>query len=184
MALSLSEMAVLLRLALQNRDVRAMRKINDRCIKETAMRFSRPAYNFALISYVLGKMLSKPRYISQKKVSESFSAICHLFLSCEKAAHFMDGSQLLSQQERILFAIERIDEQDQRFAKSIITKGRLKMASTLYAQGISLGSAVQMSGTDKRELLSYAGQTMMFDRIIEKKSMQQRMREIREIFSE
>jgi len=40
-----------------------------------------------------------------------------------------------------------------------------------------------MTGTDKRELLLYAGQTMMFDRLKEKKSIHERMKDLREIFS-
>ena len=76
-----------------------------------------------------------------------------------------------------------MDEKDRRFVKGILTKGRLKIASTLYAQGISLGNAAEMTGTDKREVLLYAGQTMMFDRLKEKKSMEERMKDLREIFS-
>lgn len=183
MALSLSETAVLISQALFEHDVRAMRKINDRCIEETAIKFEQPTYLFALISYVLSKIISKPRYFRQKKAKDSLSALTLSLRLCESQAKSADYRGLISTQNKILTSIERMDEKDRRFVKSILTKGRLKIASTLYAQGISLGNAAEMTGTDKREVLLYAGQTMMFDRLREKRTMEQRMKEIREIFS-
>ncbi|MEM2137608.1 MAG: hypothetical protein QW568_00795 [Candidatus Anstonellaceae archaeon] len=183
MPLSLSETAVLIATALKERDVRAMRKINDRCIEETAIKFSQHTYLFALISYVLSKIMSKPRYFAQKKSKAILSNVAMLLSACERSAKEADYNELLSCQNRILTAIEKMDESDRRFVKGILTKGKLKIASTLYAQGISLGSAAEMTGTDKRELLSYAGQTMMFDRLKEKKGIEERMKELRGLFS-
>lgn len=183
MALSLPETAVLISNALRDHDVRAMRKINDRCIEETAIKFEQPTYLFALISYVLSKIISKPRYFIQKKAKASLSALSLSLRLCEQQAKNADYAGLTATQNKMLSSIEKMDERDRRFVKSILTKGRLKIASTLYAQGISLGNAAEMTGTDKREVLLYAGQTMMFDRLHEKKSMEERMKNLREIFS-
>lgn len=183
MALSLPETALLISSALRERDVRAMRKINDRCIEETAIKFQRHTYLFALITYVLSKILSKPRYLYQKKAKDSISSVTALLRSCESYSKDADYTSLLACQNKVLASIERMDDADRRFVKGILQKGRLKIASTLYAQGISLGSAAEMTGTDKRELLSYAGQTMMFDRLKEKKTIEERMKDLREIFS-
>ncbi|HIH18914.1 TPA: hypothetical protein HA225_02970 [Candidatus Micrarchaeota archaeon] len=183
MALSLSETALLIASALRDRDVHAMRKINDRCIDETAVKFGQHTYLYALISYVLSKVISKPRYYTQKKAAESLAKVVQLLRSCESFSKQADYESLLASQNKILLAIEKMDDADRRFVKGIISKGKLKIASTLYAQGISLGSASEMSGTDKRELLLYAGQTMMFDRLKEKKSIHERMKDLREIFS-
>lgn len=192
MGMQLSETALLISNALRNHDVRAMRRINDRCIEETAIKFEQHTYLFALITYVLSKIISKPRYLSQKtgarkttskKAKDSLSSVAKLLSSCESFAASADYTSLLSCQNKVLLAIERMDERDRRFVKGILQKGKLKIASTLYAQGISLGSAAEMTGTDKRELLSYAGQTMMFDRLREKKGIEARMKDLREIFS-
>jgi len=75
MALSLPETAVLIANALTDHDVRAMRRINDRCIEETAIKFESSTYLFALISYVLSKIISKPRYYKQKKSKDALSAL-------------------------------------------------------------------------------------------------------------
>ncbi len=183
MPLALSETALLIANSLRDRDVRAMRKINDRCIKETALKFSAHTYLFALISYVLSKIISKPRYFRQKKSKDVLSSVASLLRSCEENAKSADYNSLLATQNKVLSTIEKMDEEDRRFVKGILTKGKLKIASTLYAQGISLGSASEMTGTDKREVLLYAGQTMMFDRLKEKKSIEERMKNLREIFA-
>jgi len=183
MPLSLSETAVLIARALRDSDVRAMRKINDRCVSETAIKFSQHAYLFALISYVLSKILTKPRYTKPGASEGHLATLQALLLSCERMAASANYSELLSCQDKVLSTIEKMDEADRRFVKGILQKGRLKIASTLYAQGISLGSAAEMTCTDKRDVLLYAGQTMMFDRVREKKSMARRMNELREIFS-
>ncbi len=183
MPLSLSETALLIANALRDHDVRAMRKINDRCIEETAIKFSQHTYLYALISYVLSKIISKPRYFKQKKSKDALSSVASLLRSCESYAKEANYNELLSTQNRVLFSIEKMDDEDRRFVKGILTKGKLKIASTLYAQGISLGSAAEMTGTDKREVLLYAGQTMMFDRLKEKKGIEERMKDLREIFA-
>ena len=181
--MTLAETAVLIGSALRNHDVRAMRKINNRCVEETALRFQQPTYNYALITYVLAKILSKPRYFRQGRGKELVSAVDRLLRTCEGLAKTAEYDALVVAQGKILSSMEKLDEEDRRFVKGILQKAKLKIASTLYAQGISLGNASEIAGADKRELLLYAGQTMMFDRLHEKKSMEERMKELRGIFS-
>ena len=106
-----------------------------------------------------------------------------LLRTCEGLAKTAEYDALVVAQGKILSSMEKLDEEDRRFVKGILQKAKLKIASTLYAQGISLGNASEIAGADKRELLLYAGQTMMFDRLHEKKSMEERMKELRGIFS-
>ena len=183
MAMTLSETAVMIGSALRNHDVRAMRNIHDRCTEETALRFQQPTYNFALITYVLAKILSKPRYFKQGRGKGVLSSVDQLLRTCEGLAKGAQYDELVAAQGKMLTTIEKLDDEDRRFVKGILQKARLKLASTLYAQGISLGNASEITGADKRELLLYAGQTMMFDRLHEKKGMEQRMKELRDIFS-
>ena len=75
MPLSLSETSYLIADALRNHDVRAMRRINDRCVEETAIKFGTNTYLFALVSYVLSKIISKPRYFTQEKSKANIAKI-------------------------------------------------------------------------------------------------------------
>ncbi|MFA6489112.1 MAG: hypothetical protein WCT52_00350 [Candidatus Micrarchaeia archaeon] len=183
MPLSLAETSYLIADALRNHDVRAMRRINDRCIEETAIKFGTNTYLFALITYILSKIISKPRYFTQEKSKASVAKILADLKLCETHAKSANYSSLEKCQNKVIAEIEKMDEKDRRFVKGILQKGRIKIAATLYAQGISLGNAAEIAGIDKRELLLYAGQTMMFDRLKEKKGIEERMKDLREIFS-
>ena len=151
MALTLAETSVLIGSALRNHDVRAMRKINDRCVEETALRFQQPTYNYALITYVLAKILSKPRYFRQGRGKELISTVDKLLRTCEGLAKTAEYASLVACQGKILTSMEKLDEEDRRFVKGILQKAKLKIASTLYAQGISLGNSSEIAGADKRE---------------------------------
>ena len=65
----------------------------------------------------------------------------------------------------------------------LVTKGRLKMAATIYAQGIGLGVAAEVTGLDKQEILDYAGETMMFDRLKEEMTIGDRLKNARKFLS-
>jgi hypothetical protein len=80
-------------------------------------------------------------------------------------------------------AIARLERRDPRFVVDLVTKGRLKMAATFYAQGMSLGIAAEMTGLEKQEILDYAGETMMFDRLRTEKGIAERMKAARKLLS-
>lgn len=92
-------------------------------------------------------------------------------------------TQVLACFKEIEKAISCFDSKDPRFAIDLITKGKLKMAATFYAQGMSLGVASEMTGMQKQEILDYAGQTMMFDRLKEEKTIKERMKVARQLIS-
>ena len=76
----------------------------------------------------------------------------------------------------------RSEASDRRFITDMLSKAKLKVASTLYAQGFSLGNASEITGVEKREIQSYAGGTMMFDRVKPEKTMVQRLKILMKIF--
>ncbi len=55
------------------------------------------------------------------------------------------------------------------------------MAVTLYAQGMSLGIASDLTGIEKHEILDYAGETMMFDRFRDAVTILERMKVVRKL---
>ncbi len=78
-------------------------------------------------------------------------------------------------------SIACLESKDPRFVTDLVTKGKLKMAATFYAQGMSLGISSEMTGLEKHEILDYAGETMMFDRLKEEKSIDDRMKMARKL---
>jgi hypothetical protein len=172
-----------IRQALRKKDIHQMRKINDECLRELSVQFDRMPYLLALLSYSLGKILSKPRYWKRTGVLEFMRGLDSELEAAGGYAESENEKRLGGRLEKILGRLEKLDLRDKRFVKDVLTKARLKVASTLYAQGFSLGKAQEVTGIDKREILSYAGQTMMFDRVREEKGIGERLAKLRELFS-
>jgi hypothetical protein len=76
-------------------------------------------------------------------------------------------------------SINSLEKVDLRFVRNLVSKGKLKTAATMYAQGISLGLASEMTGMSKQDVLDYAGKTMMFDRVKEEISVKERLKAAR-----
>ncbi len=169
--------------AFQKRNQRRLRKLNDYILKETALDCTKVNFELAIISYVLGKIVSKPRFLKkecQPCLRDIESALQKLMRNMKSE----DEKQILSIFSEIEKGIACLDELDPRFATGLIKKGKLKMAATFYAQGMSLGVAADMTGIEKQEILDYAGETMMFDRLKEEKTIQERMKVARQLISE
>ncbi|MDD5172470.1 MAG: hypothetical protein PHF60_05555 [Candidatus ainarchaeum sp.] len=168
--------------AFKSRNQRRLRKLNDEVLKAAALEFNNVNFNLAVFSYVMSKIVSKPRFL----MPEFEPALRGIESSLAKLVDRMetaDEAELLAIFKDMEKYIGRLEEKDPRFVVDLVTKGRLKMAATFYAQGMSLGVAAEMTGLDKQEILDYAGETMMFDRLKEEKSIEDRMKTARRLIS-
>jgi hypothetical protein len=166
--------------AFRKRNQRRLRKLNDEMIRETTLQFDKIHFNLSVYSYVLSKIVSKPRYLRD----ECESCLQGIEQAMEKLVRRAD-SGTEDELERLFTELDKaiacLEERDPRFVVDMMTKGRLKMAATFYAQGLSLGVAAELTGLEKQEILDYAGETMMFDRLKEEKSIHDRMKNARKI---
>jgi hypothetical protein len=168
--------------AFRKRDQRALRKLNDELLRVTAMDCDKVCFDMAVFSYVLSKVVSKPRYLG-KEYEQSLKEIARIFQSIVDSLETSDQDGLLALFSNLEAAISRLEEKDPRFIVDLVTKGRLKMAATFYAQGVSLGVAAEMTGLDKQEILDYAGETMMFDRLKEEMKIEERLKTARKFLT-
>ena len=166
--------------AFKAKNMRKMRKTNDRIQEETALNFSKQNFMLAVYSYVLGKMLSKPRFFA-KANAESIKSIEDTLDSIVSAADKKDAGALAKNMDSLGEAIQTLDRSDSRFVKGMVDKGKLKTAAILYAQGISLSAASEMTGVEKQEIMDYAGKTMMFDRLSDKIPLDSRIKKARKM---
>ena len=157
--------------AFEKRNPKKLRKINDESLRKVVITFTPALSELAVLSYVLSKIISKTRFL--EKSNETKLAVVRQALADLACAK--DESEIIRKCELVLDAIKSMDEQDQRFIIDLASKGRLKVGATAYAQGVSLGTASEMTGIDKQEIMDYAGKTMMFDRVKEEKSIQERL---------
>ncbi len=164
-------------------DARALRKINDECIECLGKAPEKNMLSLAVISYVLSKILSKPRYFERRANKEYLGKMKEQMQRCVALSKGNDEEKMSYCIEGMLKTVDMISGSDRRFFLGLQQKALLKIAATLYAQGFSLGRASEITGVEEREILKYAGGTMMFDRFKGKKTMQDRLKEARGIFT-
>ncbi|MBI5228034.1 hypothetical protein HY988_05585 [Candidatus Micrarchaeota archaeon] len=169
--------------AFKHRDQRRLRKLNDDILHSAALSFNAIHFRMAVFSYVLSKIVSKPRLLSHdnapalKNIENALGMVVRSFERNDPKISDAAFNQL----DR---AITTLEKADPRFIVNLMTKGKLKMAATLYAQGLSLGTASEVTGMEKQEILDYAGETMMFDRLKEEKPMSERIKTARSLIGD
>ena len=168
--------------AFRKKDQRALRKLNDEVLRATALECTKLNFSLAVFSYVLSKIVSKPRFL-RSEYSHTLIGIANIFGDIVTRARANNEDEIMTLFLELEKAILALEKEDPRFLLNLVSKGKLKMAATFYAQGMSLGVASDMTGLEKQEILDYAGNTMMFDRVEEKITILERMKVARRFLS-
>jgi hypothetical protein len=176
-------MTFLVLAAFRKRNQRRLRKLNDDILTGAATNFTPVYFNMAIFSYVLSKIVSKPRFLG-REYETALHDIEHALERTAEAIESVPQEEILLTFSVLEKAIASLEQRDQRFVVDLVTKGKLKMAATFYAQGMSLGVASEMTGMEKQEILDYAGETMMFERLKEEKPISERMKFARKLIGE
>lgn len=140
--------------------------------------FNKPVYELAVVSYILSKIASKPRFLTSqnrqflKKIEENIRKLIRSFGREDEKLIFDSFTKINN-------SISSLEKVDRRFVRDLVSKGKLKTAATMYAQGMSLGLASSMTGMSKQDILDYAGKTMMFDRVKDEISLKDRLKAAR-----
>ena len=179
---SLAETLVELSDSLEERDVHALRKLSNRCLDRVSLEGNQAFLKPAVLAYAFAKVIAKPHYWRGRSQSVFFTNALRKIDSAAEVAG-KDEAAALAVLMEVEEMLRELDVRDRRFVGDVIEKARLKTASTLYAQGFSLDRAVEMTGADKRGLVKYIGKTMMFDRTESSKTMEERLRALRNILS-
>jgi len=155
-----------------------LRKLKDDFLDEAIIRNSKLFFELAVTSYVLSKILSKPKFLVDMYKDE-LQAIEKNLRDFRDGVGKKSDEQFRATLEEINKIIRAMEEEDKRFFRDLISKGKIKMTATMYAKGVSLGAACEMGGVDQQEVLDYAGETMMFDRVKEEVSITERVKKAR-----
>ena len=157
-----------------------LRKMKDDFLNEAIIRNSKLFFELSVTAYVLSKILSKPKFLVERYKDELQDIEKHLKTFRDGVGKKSD-QQFLAILNEIYSIIKTMEEEDKRFFRDIISKGRVKMAATMYAKGVSVGVACEMGEVDQQEMLDYAGETMMFDRVKEEVPIKERVKRARKL---
>ncbi len=169
--------------AFRNGDIKVLRKTSTRCAESMATESVEGMFPLSVISYVLGKMLEKPRFFHDHRTEELGLFIENKLLECSKCAKEGRKEDFSRATTELIEHLVEFESRDRRYVRGLIDKAKLKIAARLYAQGFSLSYVVSITGADMREVLKYIGQTLMFDRVGKTKNVEERLANARRIFS-
>lgn len=165
---------------IEMRDAQKLKDITTECSLELALIQEKAFFYTALIAYALSKIMTKPRYGEHvppllRKAGRALEAAS----AAAKEGRTQDVEKAL---EGALGAISELEQIDRRFVHDVLEKGRTKIAAMLYAEGLSLETAVSLTGAQRYEVMSYSGKTMMADRFGKTLSVRERMKKARALF--
>jgi hypothetical protein len=172
--------AIVILRAFRQRKQKELRKQNDTLVKNAVLSFSTAAYELAVLAYVLSKIVSKPRFFHTEMLG-AIREVERMLNMLVRLPETASEEELQQAFEGIKKSIAQLEKEDPRFLTSLVSKGQLKIGATMYAQGISLGRASEITGMNKQDILDYAGKTMMFDRLKEEKSIHERLKTARRL---
>ncbi len=145
------------------RSVKELRKTEDICVYNLGLTRDKRYFTLGVLAYSLSKLVSKPRYWAE--VFESY--IKSLDELTQRAKHIGNDAEVMRLAEEMLAVVVEWDSTDRRFARNVVQKARLKMASKLYSQGFSLKTTVELTGCEESDLMLFIGNTLFADRLKE-----------------
>jgi hypothetical protein len=145
-----------------------LKELTEQITNDLIQEFSTEGAELAILSYLLSKILTKRRFEEEHEdiVLDKLNEICKLGR----------GQDIAKSIKELNDVVLEMESQDKRYVIDILTKARIKIASKLYAKGISLGVVSKSFGIPQQEIMSYAGKTMMFDRLKEEISVRKRLK--------
>ncbi len=166
----------------RTRNIRGLRDASNVFTHELLI-FQDPFYlDLALVSLVLAKMVEKPRfwrYEQWKDIILSIEGGLKQAVSLAERNDFKGISRIV---RLILEKLSNVEKQDRRYVDTVVMSARIKIGSTLYGQGLSLGKASSLAGAERDDVLRYSGRTLISDRFGKTFSIGERLGNVAGIF--
>ncbi len=166
--------------AFEKHRINSLKKIQYECIEHLAVEFNNNVFNLAIICYMLSKMISKPRYWKTRGIT---GYIKKINFSLDKIISNYEKEEKISKTfQEIMNTIHTLDIHDKKHIYNLIEGAKLKIGSSLYAKGMTLGVASDLSGADRIEIMQYVGKTTIHEKVKEPIEIKKRMEIVRNIF--
>ena len=146
-----------------NNDVSALKNISNEVLKHAVIKTDKHLAEVAVLGYALMKISSKNHIIKSRSWESAKNKIA---LHIDKTRLSLSDSNKLSFEKEVIRlheSVMAVDSQLGYYVMNTVAKARLKLASSAYALGLSLGSASDLTGADKKELMAYIGATTIHD---------------------
>ena len=167
--------------AMKSRDLKILA---THTAEEAALKDSKKLAKIAITAYALYKILSKSHFIRDKRWKGTAKIIENEIENAIKAASIGNDAGTMGALEKAEERINYIDGELSNFAGNIYGKAKMKQASTVYATGLSLSKAAELTGADKKELQMYIGSTRIHDEHPNMEGISKRLKVLKEMLGE
>ncbi|MCX6800705.1 MAG: hypothetical protein NTZ73_00785 [Candidatus Diapherotrites archaeon] len=165
----------------KERNTQEMRGLSNRLIKEASIENNLGKAELGVISYALHKIETKDHIINHQNWPRIKNEIVQHLSEAMEAIESGDDNAFMQRLKETIQHIEEVDMEMGRFVQGIYEKAKVKQASLAYSYGLSISQAAELTGANKKELQSYIGFTTMHDEESEVKTIEERVKELREM---
>jgi hypothetical protein len=164
-------------------DYESLHLIEHKTLEQAITEFSKDFSEVCVMIYGLRKLIAK-KHISQTEEWKDYKQkILENLNSSLEVYRVEDLSKFNNYIKNIIQLIREADEKLGRYVSVVIDDGRIKLASTAYAYGLSASQASDLLSITKEQLMSYVGITKMPDEDKTFKSISERVH-LLEVLSE
>ena len=171
-----------LRKAFKSRNIRKMKDLVNRLTKDLLVFQDKIYLHVAVLSQVLAKTMQKPRYWVYEDWKGFLEFTDQELERCIEACERRRKKEVTRRCKGILQRVKGIDKKDARYINDVIEHAKVKIGATLYAHGMSLGTAAFLSDAPRKEIQAYAGRTLIPDRFGKTLSISERLKHVRRLF--
>ena len=161
-----------------------LREAANDAIAQAAFENDSKKAEIAVISYSLGKLLSKAHFQRSKNWPRVADSILREINEAVSLARSDEFGLLEKKLSSVVSTVAKVDFEFGNYWQNLIEKARVKQASSAYALGLSLSQACGLTCCDKQALFNYIGFTKMHEETPVLKNISERVDRLKELLAE
>ena len=148
---------------LEKNDYESLHLMESNTLEQSIINFNKDYSEICVMIYGLRKIISKKHISQTDSWHEYKKLILENLNESLKVYREEDHSKFNNYVKNIIELLRRADQELGRYVSIVIDDGRIKLASTAYAYGLSASQASDLLSISKEQLMSYVGITKMPD---------------------
>jgi len=166
-------------IALAKTDVVALSTLSEGMIRDIAVTQDDDAVSVAVLVYALSKV---SQHLSER--GNSAASLIRKVTAVVEALEKSNDTEFAIRLQSTFAEVRRLDSRLKLYVQEVLSKARIKKASSLHGTGISVSRAAELMGISQWELMSYVGKTIVADtQQLEGITARRRLQYARDVFS-
>lgn len=159
----------------EKKNYESLHLVENKVLEQAITEFSKDFSEICVLIYGLRKLISKKHIVNSDSWSNYEKEIIYNLTASLENYRKEDPSKFNNYIKKVILIIKKADQELGRYVSVVIDNGRVKLASTAYAYGLSASQAASLLSITKEQLMSYVGITKMPDEDKPFKSIFQRV---------